>query len=370
MRAVDDAGNVGPYAAESVATTVSGASAFSNDVVVQKRLGAVWNAGAIAYVTTSDRELGAALVADAKAHGLDGDRIFVEPVGANVRTGTGAAADDLVTLIRYALPKDAAAAGRWTGDLADNVLSFRVSAVAGAPVSRFRTPTYTRKTAVSEAGYQAALTELSQLLRKWLAAHEGRPVVLEQMITSEHVDASGEPHGIVGAECIAKGTSCLGDNQDTDAYRFGLVGRLTGTRMVFVAGVNHALVDNAAYVSLAVYDTQDFTGVASVSQTNPSAVGFDKGSLTGSAEGVLRALGLYGSASAQLKAALPKLYMAVLARECTRAARYCVALSDTAALPLSSRIAVSQRAYIKPGTTTGADPDELLTPVVVFHPGR
>jgi hypothetical protein len=140
--------------------------------------------------------------------------------------------------------------------------------------------------------------------------------------------------------------------------------------MVFVAGVNHAVVDNAAYVSLAVYNMQNLTGVASISQSNPSAVGFDEGSLTGSAEGVLKALGLYGSASARLKAALPKLYTAILARECTRAARYCAALSDTKALPLSSPVAVTQRAYIKPGTTTGANPDKLLTPVVVFHPER
>jgi hypothetical protein len=45
-----------------------------------------------------------------------------------------------------------------------------------------------------------------------------------------------------------------------------------------------------------------------------------------------------------------------------------VALSDTTALPLSSGISVTQRAYVKPGTTTGADPDELLTPMVVFRP--
>jgi hypothetical protein len=44
-------------------------------------------------------------------------------------------------------------------------------------------------------------------------------------------------------------------------------------------------------------------------------------------------------------------------------------LSDTAVLPLLSRVAVTQRAYIKPGTTTGADPDKLLTSVVVFRPG-
>jgi hypothetical protein len=339
-----------------------------NDVIIRNRLGMVWNAGAIVYITTSNRELAATLIADAKAHGFDEDRIFVEPVGDNVLTGTGAAADDLLTLIRYALPRNATAADRWRDNVADNVLSFRVSASEPLAVSPFRTPIYTPKTANSEASYRSALAELSWLLQRWLIAHEGRPVLREKMITSEHVDATGQPHGLVGAECIAKGTNCLGDTQDTDAYRLGVVGRLPGARMAFVTGVNHALVDNATYVSLTIYNMQTFTGVASISQTNPSVVGFDRGSLTGSAEGVLKALGLYESASARLQAALPALYTAIIARECSAAIQYCVELDDTDALPLSSMVGVTQRAYIKPGTTTGANPDKLLTPIVVFRP--
>ena len=339
-----------------------------NDVVVERRLGQVWNNEAIVYITTANRKLGSALVANAKAQGFASDRIYVEPVGANVETRSDAAANDLVTLIRYALPRNANASAAWTSGVTGNVLTYRVSAAAGAPVGRFRTPSYTRKIAVSEAGYQPELNELAHLLRTWLIAHEGRPVALEAMLTSEHVDAEGEPYGLVGADCIAKGTSCVGDNQDTDAYRFGVVGRRTGTHMAFVAGVNHALVKNAAYISLAIYNMSDFTGVASISQSNPAAVGFNSGSLTGSAEGVLKALGVYGSASPQLKAALPKLYTAILARRCTVAPQYCVALDDRQALPLSVGISVTQRAYIKPGTTTGANPDKLLTPILVFRP--
>ena len=50
------------------------------------------------------------------------------------------------------------------------------------------------------------------------------------------------------------------------------------------------------------------------------------------------------------------------------APQYCVALDDRQALPLSVGISVTQRAYIKPGTTTGANPDKLLTPILVFRP--
>ena len=160
-----------------------------NNVVVARQLGKVWNNQAIVYITTANRKLGSALVANAKAHGFDSNRIYVEPVGANVETGSAAAANDLVTLIRYALPKNVKASAAWTSDVTGNVLSYRVSAAAGAPVVRFQTPNYTRKIADSETGYQPALQSCPMLLRKWLIAHEGRPVALEKMITSEHVDA-------------------------------------------------------------------------------------------------------------------------------------------------------------------------------------
>ena len=343
-----------------------------NNMVVERRNWAkVWNNEAIVYITTANRKLGSALVANAKAHGFASDRIYVEPVGANVETGSDGSGERSGD----ADPLRAAQERERVGRLDQRRDRQRARPTAfrppsGAPVARFQTPSYTQQDRGQRGRLPAgALNELSHLLlRTWLIEHEGRPVALEAMITSEHVDAGGEPYGLVGADCIAKGTSCLGDNQDTDAYRFGVVGRRTGTHMAFIAGVNHALVKNADYISLAIYNMQDFTGVASISQSNPNAVGFNSGSLTGSAEGVLKALDLYGSASAQLKAALPKLYTAIVARRCTVASHYCVALDERKALPLSVGISVTQRAYIKPGTTTGANPDKLLTPILVFRP--
>lgn len=96
-----------------------------------------------------------------------------------------------------------------------------------------------------------------------------------------------------------------------------------------VAGVNHNLLSNSSYVSLAIYNAAEAAGVASASQTNPEAVGFNKGTLTGSAEAVLRTLGLYDSASATLKLALPKLYISLISRNCTYATNYYVNLQGT-----------------------------------------
>ena len=136
-----------------------------------------------------------------------------------------------------------------------------------------------------------------------------------------------------------------------------------------MAGVDHTRTRNASYVSLAVYDMSDFTGVASLSQTNRRAVGFRSGALNGSAERMLKAIGKYRGASARLHAALPRLYVAAASRSCrSDFGDTCVDLSDTDTLPLSSLAALTQRAYVKPGKTTGADPDAMLTPVLVFRP--
>lgn len=56
---------------------------------------------------------------------------------------------------------------------------------------------------------------------------------------------------------------------------------------------------------VAIYNMDTFDGVASASQTNPQAVGFNRGMLTGSTEAVLRQFNLYDRASDTLKAQLP-----------------------------------------------------------------
>jgi len=339
-----------------------------NNVILEERIGKVWNNGAAVYITTSNEQLAGALVADAQAKGFSEDRIFVEPVGANILTGSSASSDDMLTLIRYALPQHERASAHWLSKVAENVLVFRVSAPT-TQVTRFPTPAYSKKVGISEAGLQDSLSELAGLLRDWLAAEQGEPALAETMITSDHVDANGNPYGLVGSDCITKGSSCLGDNQDTDAYRLGVIGTLIGKKVAFVSGVNHARLNNADYVSLAVYNTEDFAGVASASQSNPKAVGFNHGSLSGSAKGVLKALGIYHQASAKLKSQLADLYVAMLSRSCEGAvSRYCIELSDTQLLPEASRISVTQRAYLKPGQTSGANPDVLLAPIVVFRP--
>ncbi|MBV8135734.1 MAG: hypothetical protein JO121_08885 [Deltaproteobacteria bacterium] len=101
----------------------------------------------------------------------------------------------------------------------------------------------------------------------------------------------GIPRGVVGSDCIKKGTICAGDNQDSSTYAFSSNIMLSDTDIVFVAGINHNLLNNSSYLALDINNATESAGVASASQTNPSATGFDSGILTGSARAVLQDLG-------------------------------------------------------------------------------
>lgn len=339
-----------------------------NHRVLAGRLGPAWGQGTVVYITTSNQQLADSLVNDARAHGLDSNRIFVESVGSNVITGTNGEADDMVGLIRYDLPKDAKAGQDWRSNIKNNVMVFRVTAAPSAPVVRYGPPVYTPKESASEDTYTASLDELVTVLHDWLEAKEGRPILASDMNANAQYDETGASKGWVGATCIATGQNCLADTQDADSSRLGFVGQINSTQTLFVAGVNHAASGNADDVSLTVYDMNTDTGIVSASQSNPVSVGFEAGGLTGSAEQVLKDLGLYDQASEQLRKDLPFLYAARLSRDCPKTIRFCIALNTRDGLPLHDMAAVVQRAYLKPGTTTGANPEAMLTPKVIFRP--
>ena len=135
---------------------------------------------------------------------------------------------------------------------------------------------------------------------------------------------------------------------------------------------------NSSYISLSIYNAAEMAGIASSSQTNFNAVGFNSGSLTGSdtgvssAESVLRELGLYSSASTMLKVALPNLYISLISKNCTIATQYCVNLNGNTLIPDTTPptpINIYERSYIRPGDTTAANTNIMVYPRVI-GPGK
>jgi hypothetical protein len=335
-----------------------------NDVVVQNQLGASpWNNAIVAYITTSNKNLAATLVGSAKEQGIDPKSIFIEPVGSNVITGNGPDADDMITLMRYAVPESTTASSNWVSSLSQNVLVYKVSGL-NLPVQRYGETDYTphvvnNAETTNAPPLSTALDQLATVLQNYLAAKqfpseaEHRPLA-----ATTTVNAEGTPNGgLVGSVCIQYGTNCLGDDQDTSTYAYLPLRGLGLEETAFVVGVNHNVPDlnNTRFVSVGVYNGDNASGVASASQTNPQAAGFDSGSLSGSAEGILRALGIsIPPEYTSLIANLPNLYVAAVARNINNptiaaASQYAINLEGASLVPENVPLTITERSYIVPG---------------------
>lgn len=351
-----------------------------NNVIVQNQNGSPWNGQTIIYVSTSNRSLADDLVGKLAAKGIDRNSILVEKLGSNVRTGNGQAADDFLTLIRYALPEDPGAGDAWYANVSSNVLVFKVTAPLIA-IDRYPVNAYTGRTGNDETQFASALDELASQLQTWSADHTDLgtlSAVSTSSFSRTTFDVGGVPHGLVGGDCIQKGTICAGDNQDTSTYAVSARFDLSATSILFVAGVDHNRLNNSSYVSLSIYNADEAAGVASASQANFDAVGFNSGHLTGSgngtssAEAVLRELGLYDASSPALKSALPSLYVSLVSKNCSIAMEFCVDLKGNSLIPDTTpptSINMYERSYIRPGDTTGADNNVMVYPRVI-GPGK
>ena len=334
-----------------------------NNIIVENQMGDPWHGSIVMYITTVNSTLANSIKQDAISQGIPGNSIFVEAIGDNVKNGTDSSSDDLITLIRYAVPKDADQGQEWLQDVGKNIIVYRVSA-NDSTVTRYVKNEYTRRTGNIELQLQEPLNELAGILQLWFI-NQGQINSSVDVMGRTTVDIDGVPRGLIGGDCIDKGTICAGDNADTSTYAHSRKFQLT-TMPAFVAGINHNRLKNASYISLSVYNIDQGQGVASSSETDMDAVGFNSGTLDDSAEAVLKELGLYEKASNSLKLVLPKMYVSLVSRQCDIAEQYCIDLQGTSLIPLESNINVDERSYINPGTTTGANSNTMVYPRVII----
>ena len=334
-----------------------------NDTVVKNQMGEAWGSAVVVYISTVNSALANSIKQDAVDQGIPGDSIFIEPIGDNVKNGTDSNSDDLITLIRYAVPEDADQGQAWLQDVDKNILVYRVTA-NDSTVTRYVKNEYTRRSGNFELHLEEPLNELAGILQSWFVT-QGQVNASIDVMGRTTVDIDGVPRGLIGGDCIEKGTICAGDNADTSTYAHSSKFQLS-TQPAFVAGVNHNRLKNSSYVSLSVYNIDQGQGVASSSQTNADAVGFKSGVLDDSAEAVLRELGLYNKASNELKLLLPKMYISLVSRQCNIAKQYCIDLQGTSLIPADANINVDERSYINPGTTTGANSNTMVYPRIIL----
>ncbi len=345
-----------------------------NNIITQSQYGFPWGGNVVVFITTSNTNLANALIANAVAAGISRNSIFIEPVGSNVITGNGVAADDMITLMRFAIPQDTAAGNLWNAQVSQNVAVYKVTN-PNISVSRFGMNQYTpHQINNNESALSTALSQLIALLQSYLTTQQAVPSSNQPTVATTVVNSSGVPiSGLVGSFCIAVGTNCEADNQDTSTYTNLLLTTLGLEETAFIVGVNHSLanINNNRYVSVDIYSAATSSGIASTSQTNPTAVGFNSGNLTGSAQQILTELGIsIPGGDTALLANINNLYVTFIARDCNNptiaaANNFCINLMGTSLVPAGFPLSVTERSYVLPGTTTGANPDDMVYPFVV-----
>ena len=315
-----------------------------NDVVVHEASGGSFGRERF-FVVTPDAVMERA-VADAllRAGVPDRSHVFTEPVftvsasspGKTVRVGLDAGADDMMTVVRYALPQDSAAGALWREQLPLAVLRVRDRRTDRA-TEPYALQDYEPRAAIPDLAYKAELEGLVEAVK----ARWGQPEAVDTAFFSAFTAVD-----LVGQHCLQRRMNCLGDTQDNDTYRISRGVHLDDGEVIAVVGRLATSTGNATYVSLAVNRWEVLTGVANLTQEQ----------LAGSA-----------AAYAGVVGDTDDYFVYYVSRDCTGLA-HCLELPETV-FPRGETMKLMQRNYMVPGTHRGADAPKLLNPWLVILDG-
>jgi hypothetical protein len=319
--------------------TFSSIGNSNNNVVIKDKSGSAFDEERFFIVTpdaVTTRDVTAALM---RAGVPDPNHIFVEPVSTGVvRLGLGPAADDLITVFRYALPSDEGKV--WQQRLPLAVLRVRDTNAARA-TEPYPVPILDTRTANSELALKGDLDDLvSAVKQRWQQP--------EAPVGPFLVPVLPPPKGInlIGQLCLRHPMNCLGDTQDTDSYRISPTLSIDGGEVIAVVGTLAKATGNATYVSLAVNRFEVLEGVANVTD----------GVLLGTAKDFENDV-----------SNTDKFYVYYVARDCS-GLENCLPLTKSE-VPAGETIKLMQRNYIRPGTARGPDAKDLLSPYVIIFNG-
>lgn len=305
-----------------------------NHVVIERQTGSpAWNEERFIVVTPDAGMADAMKAALQDAAHVRAEHVFVEPVSRDVvRLGPQRDADDLLTLVRYAMPDVETQGAQWRQDLPLAVL--RVRDMRPHRVDQaYGIPAYEKRDAVSEQPLVPNLVALTKaVIQDW---GKGPSCVKSFVVPYLDID-------LVGQHCLARPVNCLGDTQDTDTYRTSPPFTIDAPgKTVAVVGSLATATGNATYVSLSVNRSAVLEAVANRSHRE----------LAGSAAG----FGVNND---------DKFYVTYFSRWCPpRLATRCVELPEDL-IPTGEAIKLMVRSYVKPQTARGPNPgtpDDLTT---------
>lgn len=294
-----------------------------------------------------------------------------EKIDRDHQVGLTKEADDFMTLIRYALPQDKVRGEDWRTHAVDHLRTFRFTLKdSSSALQPFAYQDYDTKTANSEHHLNALVSKVTGVLQSDLAQRYPDKQVRKRLfvpstISTETFQLFSGVAGLQSSESKTQGAflqgdfcrkyafSCLGDSQDTDAYRYLPLNDFSLQTDSFFVGVDHAQTGNATYVSLSFYDRGIFMGLDSNSAL-PSAYDF------------VSQLNLLNRFTAQEQTDLKVLTAtAIGAPGCAQ--KYggmCWEIDET--LDANKAYSLIQRAYLRPASQAGADPLLMITPRFLF----
>ncbi|WP_143828001.1 hypothetical protein [Anaeromyxobacter sp. Fw109-5] len=315
----------------------------NNHIVMAGRGEPPWDQERFIVVTPDESMQEAVNAALHDGADIPAQHVFVEPVAPElVRLGLHSSADDLLTIVRYALPKDEVAGDLWRQELPLAVLRVRDMKAPDA-IRPYATPAYDARSAISEQPLRPALDALvPAVIADWGSSPGCAKPFTPFIVPYLDVD-------LIGQHCLERPMNCLGDTLDTDTYRISPQFSLDPSpKAVAVVGALATATGNATYVSMSVNRQAVMEGVKNLSQ-----------------------LDLARSAAAFGVPGGDKLYAFYLARRCPAGKKApCFEIAE-ADVPANEVINLIQRNYIKPGTARGADPGEagaetLLRPRLIW----
>jgi hypothetical protein len=323
------------------------------------------------FVVTPDQRMDRAVRSSLERLGVAGKAVFTDAIppkdelGSIGPLGLGKRANDFLTFLRYTMPEDEQAGDAWLKRRPLTVLRVRERPSSQRPAKPYPPSVLDERTAVSEQGLAASQDQLVKAVcdraarGPWMldVTNSGCDEVAPYP-SSAMVDILNEL-GQSGPECRATGMDCLGDNQDASFF-IAPARPLDGGQVYAVLGTLATETGNGTYVGLSVNDASMLKGVVNVPDTDPDAPLAD----------------LTGSADAYVKVAnRDKFFIHYFSRECgdlrglTGGA--CTTITEDMVAKagddgaqgdprLHGKINFAVRAYVKPGTERGPDPELQL----------
>ncbi|MBE0686506.1 MAG: hypothetical protein IH585_10945 [Anaerolineaceae bacterium] len=322
-----------------------------NHVVIAEQSGATFDQQRY-FIITPDQFMDKTIRKTLNRISVKQEDIFTEPIPANMNLGLDEAADDFVTILRYAMPEDGGSQGTpsdtWRTDLPLVVLRVR-DTKSGRPPMEYPDFTEPQERAISDEFYLKP--DLINLV-KAVSYRWGQPVVALNAMQMLRVQPA--PINMVGPKCSQIGMNCLADTQDT-SYQYSFPLPLYENNIYAVVGTLGTRTHNATYVGLGLTATIRMLGFENRSDTD---------------------LANTASAYATEVNNTDKFFVYYFTRDCsgleTLTGGHCLEISDSD-LPLCddptaatcNKLSISLRDYMPLGSQRGPNDNYILPAMVI-----